>query len=793
MRKQVQGYEDGINDVPEENGSGMETLQMPVRPGISGLPGTTQSRGIMAKNAFNRGAVNQTSQMQNQAADQFGAQTGYKPGTALSAGEMVNPVSETGAVATSPTALQAPSVGTAVPGVQRLGSSFSKMGTLPKIADTTGVQSTIGAVTQPVTTGIMRGFSNSKVPGVQRIGNSYSKSRLPVQGYASGTEEVPDTRKIIEKTTGVDKGLVRPSVPVPAGQAAAQAVANEPHGPVQPFESVAQPSSGIYKRKPSSMRQLVPVGEGSTPTVKEPVSVKDSFFTEPKAVQPGFTAQPNYEGTIPPNKQVSVIPKAVTPDTNPWGDSISGKEAIKGAKGILGKAAGTLLGGLGAAQNVYAAAQNAVEPSQMDEFLKAKAAKGDTKAAEVLASGGSNPIMESLKSPVRDRLNAVGDTASSLGDRVVSSLTPETAQGGQPAKQKDLPEGTKLQNGMSVGDPDQQIAPPAHNYGAVGPAPGTQEAPITEFSGNGVNLAQGSGKQDKRGIFGANTKEKSEALQRTIDYNAKPETQAMFAKQANIVADRKAKSDASFAADRAQQPQQVFVQGDEVNPNDEYRSQLENEILNKGPNSRMSVGQFAAAKHKRAAALGILAGLDSRENAQRQADQNAKKLAMEAQQASTNAGLKQQELAQGQKNIEATNASTTAQQVYNRQHQDAVLAETKRGNDFREEAVVNRPHESLYLGEPVKGTPEEIENQKAAIDKNNFIATKAKQYGGELFTGKQGGQERAEKEWASGAQDAKSLSDYIAKHGDSKEQKDDMIAKFQSQYGVPYSRFLAAQ
>lgn len=114
-----------------------------------------------------------------------------------------------------------------------------------------------------------------------------------------------------------------------------------------------------------------------------------------------------YESTISGDKRLSTVKQGVRggPQSFEEGSSQFTGEGIKKVGRIGGK-------GLGLAGAGLYAAESFSEPSVLDTFLANRAKAGDAQAQQVMASGGTNPIMESLKQPVREQLNKLDPSAA---------------------------------------------------------------------------------------------------------------------------------------------------------------------------------------------------------------------------------------------------------------------------------------------------------------------------------------------------------------------------------------------
>ena len=114
-----------------------------------------------------------------------------------------------------------------------------------------------------------------------------------------------------------------------------------------------------------------------------------------------------YESTISGDKRLSTVKQGVRggPQSFEEGSNQFTGEGIKKVGRIGGK-------GLGLAGAGLYAAESFSEPSVLDTFLANRAKAGDAQAQQVMASGGANPIMESLKQPVREQLNKLDPSAA---------------------------------------------------------------------------------------------------------------------------------------------------------------------------------------------------------------------------------------------------------------------------------------------------------------------------------------------------------------------------------------------
>lgn len=151
MRNQVQGYADGTDQVS------FNQIGATTNPQIA--PSPQNAASLATSEALREGS-----------AQAFQAKTGYKPGSALASGSTAPPVAPasltggaqgSGADITKPVevGVNTPdfSTGSATLGntkVNKVGTSYSQ----GSLANMSGVKSAVGSVTQPISTGIMRGM-----------------------------------------------------------------------------------------------------------------------------------------------------------------------------------------------------------------------------------------------------------------------------------------------------------------------------------------------------------------------------------------------------------------------------------------------------------------------------------------------------------------------------------------------------------------------------------------------------------------------------------------------------------
>lgn len=640
MRQQTQGYQDG-------------GLVQPFSQ--IGATSNPQLESIQQSNT-NRSA----------SAASFGLKTGYTPGQALGGNPGFNPVSNKGSELTSPT-----NMGTNIPGVQRNGNSFSG-GTgvkpIPQISTTTGVQSAVGSVTQPAQNGILRGMGSLKPVSF----SGYQPANNSTQGYASGTLDPegvqPNYKKIINQATGVDKGSVRPSVPLPAAKASAQV-----------------PGTGV-----------VPAGARTSAPIKEPVAVKPGFFTEPKPTGPGFTTQPTYEGSIAPNKSlVTQAAKASGPTIDPYTGQPVGPSKLGGAFARGGSLAKNV------AKNVVRGAASAealpaVADALNTNYLEGQMQKGNTG----MGAGLSLLKYAATRAPSMIASAVSGQKApTSLDTSAVRKMLPSSAAEPQATTQTPVAPTPKPSRVASVVQEPKPAAPTSNVTRGFKPSVlGTGEQKDTlSFPGGYV---QAGSDTKKGGIFGKkSTPESMDALSKTLEYNARPETKAMFAREAAIANERWDRYKAQQAGDvaAAQQAEQARAQAEQL-------AELQDIALNGGPSGDMTPGEFAQARHRQEAAKGILANRMSQQQRQQEL------------------GLEGKRIELGEKQAKATQEAASAEKQYQRsKDEDAVRREEQR-MAFEREKEANKPVRHTINGETFYGTKQEAEALQKEADKASYGA-----------------------------------------------------------------------
>jgi len=291
----------------------------------------------------------------------------------------------------------------------------------------------------------------------------------------------------IDSLTGINNGFNRPSVPLSARGAAEQIAAANPV--VQGKGNlINQPEPTKFKTRPQADNSIKLPNKGVW-SAEGQAHLADS-------------------GIAPTN---SSAPLELTPDNAPAPES-QAKGFLRDAKGIFGK---TLRGaaGLGSAVGI---ADLASEKSVRDKFLEAKANRGDENAKKALETGGSDPIMEKIKAPVRGAISRAADAVSGGAKYLADDFATGVGAAADATKRiggKNIPAviGEKIGSGVYeaidslaknpyiVGENagKQELAKPVSAPAKVDPAepaPAKVEAPslsnVAPNSGNGFVQAQ---------------------------------------------------------------------------------------------------------------------------------------------------------------------------------------------------------------------------------------------------------------------------------------------------------------
>jgi len=262
--------------------------------------------------------------------------------------------------------------------------------------------------------------------------------------------------------------------------------------------------------------------------------------------------------------------KVPAPEANPWGNGAgTGKEFLKGA----GRVAGKVLGGVGM---LYDVANEASGQSVRDRYLAERASGGDEKSAEVLANGGSNPIMNSLKQPVRQAVDAVDNTVVGMFKGNASQPSAPSAEkqaapmeGSDPTK---IVKNSELPN-SPVGQPapaqalpqPAAVAPKPIEIGVDPMSPYMERTDKTvggrvgrEDIGNRATTRFGDFDAEGNPMNGSGTiqfadgrelsPEKMASLGKRMDFNSSQAGKDHFAREAKITADRTAAAEARSVA-----------------------------------------------------------------------------------------------------------------------------------------------------------------------------------------------------------------------------------------------------
>ena len=458
----------------------------------------------------------------------------------------------------------------------------------------TGIQSQIGSVVKPITQPGLQSTASADGSNPYSSAPAFADSDAALKGVDTPLKNNLLSGYANGGLVEGDKFTMRPNYP----------------GTIAPEKSVgALAETG-----------LVPTGEGSVPPVTEPVRVKEGFFNVP-AQEPGFTTRPNYEGSIPPEKSLSLtsrapmvsaepgtslvpagirkaagpevkvrdgffnvpaqepgftsrpnyegsIPpeKSLSPVANPKAAGV-----VSGAKGLLrGLASGALATeAANAAGNV---AYNAQDKSPFSNVINAATtyALGDTEGAKRKLFGlpveNAPPLTRAAVTGVRKLGDVVGFQQSPIGKTLSSKSEPEQEQEQEAAAAK-------------------PTAPPR---------PTAQQAVTKPVALSAEKMLPGSDTRADLGggsyIESANTK----GINRVKGLVAggglsNPEKEARFARDAQNTADMAAK----------------YGNGKEDPALTEIRS-LQNIALYGGPTGNMTPTQFWAAKRRQDNAKAIL-------------------------------------------------------------------------------------------------------------------------------------------------------------------------------------------
>jgi hypothetical protein len=232
-----------------------------------------------------------------------------------------------------------------------------------------------------------------------------------------------------------------------------------------------------------------------------------------------------YESTISGDKRLSTVKQGVRggPQSFEEGSSQFTGEGIKKVGRIGGKALGLAGAGLYAAETFS-------EPSVLDTFLANRAKAGDPQAQQVMASGGTNPIMESLKQPVREQLNKLDPSAA--WDYLKNQFT-------QPTQ-------VTVDNTLPTSILEKQL--PNSSATPQSPTANAQELPVqkgidTPVPESNLNAELGA-REVNKGIQGA-------GMTGNVESNAAPEPQQGVPVQSSGIASLQAEYDAADKEDAA--------------------------------------------------------------------------------------------------------------------------------------------------------------------------------------------------------------------------------------------------
>lgn len=462
MRKQVQGYADGTEQVPLNQT----------------LPSPQNAASLATSNALREGS-----------AQAFQAKTGYKPGSALEAGTTAPPVapaSLTGGAQGSGADITKPvEIGSAIPDfstgsatvgntkVNKVGTSYSQ----GSLANMSGVKSAVGSVTQPISTGIMRGLpgvtagatgnneqakanlfaSTPPIPGMAnnpyafaararpttevetptqnlpeigaRLGEQMPSDEellnLPgeyqVQGFADGTAkvgDVPELRKTLLQakypeamppgTPPVTHGFEGDPGPKPTVTGGIKArVSDFKPDITEKIDSTLRPADQVVK-------------SGATPGFKNMASAEKGILTD--RYRPNFQEVTGPYSKVPPRPTIEAGKNLVPVQSGqlvPVGNAVSGGEggAIKGVRavkpeveGIVGRALQNSKAGLkpllqGAGQAIVpliegaSAVRDVTTPGMKAEDIAARVGEAGTRGAGALIGAEGGAALGAFGGP----------------------------------------------------------------------------------------------------------------------------------------------------------------------------------------------------------------------------------------------------------------------------------------------------------------------------------------------------------------------------------------------------------
>ena len=245
--------------------------------------------------------------------------------------------------------------------------------------------------------GIIDAYAEGGVTDVSAVSSYLDNLTIPQ------LHQLRDKSQSVENTKAIDEILARKEGGV-AKFAEGDLVEYEPDYPTssEPTEEYLR-----HKIKNESVRNARGIaripGEEAVRSSKEGIKsgrVLDSTISQGKELSTKVIPESSMGSTIPQGKEIST-------NVKPTIDPMEGTKNISmsGIKSAVGKAAAKGLGIASIPAMAVDAAETASEVSPMDRVLMVQAEKGDERAKAILARGGSNPILESIKKPVREGIN----------------------------------------------------------------------------------------------------------------------------------------------------------------------------------------------------------------------------------------------------------------------------------------------------------------------------------------------------------------------------------------------------
>jgi hypothetical protein len=736
MRNQIQGYADGTEQVPFNQLGATTSPQTPPSPQHAASLATSEA-------------------MRSGTAKAFEAQTGYRPGSAIESGATsapIAPASLTGGAQRSGADITKPvevgvskpdfSTGSAMLGntkVNKVGTSYSQ----GSLANMSGVKSAVGSVTQPISTGIMRGMpgitpgatgnndqakanlfaSTPPIPGMANNPYSFAKKAQPaapqqniqnvteampsdeellnlpgeyeVQGYADGTEKVEKENKALTDAASFGVGAA-------GGAALAKKMFGSGNAP-EPAQITQQAGT-------------VPARTGIVPTAAEASTATGGY-------------KPNFQtvgGPYTKSSSTAMVPYEAEP-------TIKGVRAVKPeVEGIVGRALQNSKAGLKpllqaagqAAVPVIEGAstvRDATTPGMKAEDVAGRVGEAGTRGAGALigAEGGAAlgafggpaaPITVPLGAAVGGALGyAAPDIANKIQERVTGNKYELPSDKARRLRE----EGVVPKANIEPFTPTEVVPQRVENTIPTGLE--AREGPNIDFSNPSVEATAGPA-QNGDANFGKVTQGNGQTrveLPDSKSYIQSGNQAAMdrvykgLKERGGIVSPPPQQSAAAQQAGTTDfWLNRGYPGGAQQYMAEQKRKGLEDIALNGGVNGRTNVAEIGATKRRQAAAQGLLEQQDKNAATQQQSALESKKMDITAE--NTAAVNKQNAIHQSAQDARDTERNNLMAEQN---------ATAKQELSRKEKADENKPVKVEYGGEKLEGPKTVVAKRMRDIDR----------------------------------------------------------------------------